>query len=453
MKRILILLLSLILLLACVPTPDEEAIVNRADGLLEQALSVPRSETYRYEAPPRWTETISMKNLEIMIDADIALPDCDTYPVQTIRRHTFTGEDVCNLLNAAFQGPFELRENRYSMQELEEDIRMELRGNAVDWDDETGEVTWQPLAEDTEALIELKEKMAQCPSEDTFVPLKPNLLTHRREPYAVRAADGTMLYVTFRKDTIAVLPSRLGDIQDETVVWQGGYIGEPWHQTIDHIVVSEDEAQHACEAFLNRANLSAQFGVGMCSKGRSIRPIVEEPYYEVLSEGYILHIARNGGGYIPYPQGGGVLMEDSLSAMVEKTTEENFMRQWHMDWMEVYVSEHGIEGVCWFDPNEYVMNANENVQLMPFEEIQTRIRYDLRFSYAWSDENSRGISELHVKKIVLSCAISQLANNPDEAVLVPAWIVVYSNNRKEKTRGHDSLMAINAIDGSYMHIH
>lgn len=173
MKRLLTILLFLLLLIACVPTPDQEAVVNKADHSIKDTLAAPDAESYRYEAPSRWEETLEMKNLNIVIDADVVLPETDRYPVQTIKRHTFTGEDVLTLLSACFTDPFALRENAYSMAEIEEDIRFELRGNAVDWDDETGDVTWEPLTEDTERLAELQKMMAQCPAEDSFVPLDP----------------------------------------------------------------------------------------------------------------------------------------------------------------------------------------------------------------------------------------------------------------------------------------
>ena len=38
MKRIIILCLSLALLLACVPTPEEEFVVNKGDGTLEEII-------------------------------------------------------------------------------------------------------------------------------------------------------------------------------------------------------------------------------------------------------------------------------------------------------------------------------------------------------------------------------------------------------------------------------
>ena len=145
-------------------------------------------------------------------------------------------------------------------------------------------------------------------------------------------------------------------------------------------------------------------------------------------------------------------MEDQRSAFFEQPTEESFSQKWSQDWFELYVSEQGVGYVGWFDPNEFVTEASENIRLMPFSEIQSHIRDDLRYSYAWTDEDNRGITELHVKKIVLSCTIERIPNHLDEAALVPAWVVVYNDSRSEKVKGHDKIMLINAIDGSYMHV-
>jgi len=452
MKRVMIVFLSLLLLCACVPTPTEEAVVNKAEHSIGDTLSAPGAETYRYEAPSHWTETIEMKNLSIVIDADVVLPDTDRYPLQTVKRHTFTGGDALNLLNACFSGPFELRENVYSMAELEEDIRMLLRGNVVDSDELTGEVTWMPWDEEPEEMAELREQMAQCPAEDFFVPLDPEQLLLRSEPYVIRAGDGTLLYLTVQKNALTVSTARNGQVQDGSAVWSGCFYGEPWHKTLDNITVSEETAKETADAVLDRAGLSDQFGAGLFEKGRLARAIVEEPYYEVLSEGYICRISRTGGGYAPFPQGGGVFEEDRKSALYEPPTEESYAQKWSQDWIELYVSDRGAEYIGWFDPNALVTEANENVVLLPFDEIQNHIRDDLRFSYAWSDTNNRGITGLHVKEIVLSCAIERIPNDPDEAALVPAWVVVYNDSRSEKGKGHDKIMLIQAIDGSYLHV-
>lgn len=450
MKRMLPLLFAL-MLLACVPTPSEEVIVNKSDGSMVQAITAPKAEAARYDAPARWEETISLKNLKIRFDADVILPEGNVYPVQTIKRHAFTSEDVINLLNACFVGPFELRENRYSMAEIEEDIRLLLRGNLVDWDDETGDVVWEPFVEEPEELADLKEKMAQCPAEDTFVPLDPNRLMYYSDTTVLRCADGKLLYLQYSKNTLRIDTARTAEVQDEAIVYQGGFIGEPWHKTLDHVTISEKTACETAERFLSKAGLADQFGVGYIEKARMAHATAEAPYCEELSEGYLLHLARSGGGYIPYPQGGGYFNEDSSSAMRRSITETDFNMKWSMDWIMAYVTENGIESIAWYDPNEYVQQANENVVLMPFDDVQQHIRDMMKYCYSWTDEGSVRIFDIQVRQVILSCSISRLPNNPDEAVLAPVWVVVYRNSRYATAIQHDSILLINAIDGSFQH--
>ena len=153
---------------------------------------------------------------------------------------------------------------------------------------------------------------------------------------------------------------------------------------------------------------------------------------------------------MPYPQGGGYFNEDSASAMHRSLTEADFSQKWSMDWIMAYVTENGIESIEWYDPNEYVKEANENVVLMPFDEAQKHIRDTMKHCYAWTDEGGAAF-EIHVKKIILSCSISRLPNNPDEAVLAPVWVVVYQNSRYKTALKHDSILLINALDGSFQH--
>ena len=450
MKRILILLIAFVILGACIPSPDHEAIVNNSDKALQQALAAPNSERARYEPPARWEETIDRKNLKIRFDADIVLPEGDRFPVQTIRRHEFAPQDALNLLNACFIGPFEVRENPYSMEEIEEDIRYALRGSYSE-DDVTGEITWIPPEEDSEELMELKARMAQCPTEDAFAVLTEERLVYSNIPYAVRTANGTLLYLWFTKNGLKIYTSRKGSPQDDTTVWQGGYIGEQRYQTIEEPSIVESEAVAACNAALERAGLSNEFGMGRAVRARNAQPILEAPYFEVLSTGYLLQVARNGGGYVPVPQGGGVYHEDRLSTLSDRD-EAEYTLGWRMDWIEIYVSENGIESIGWYMPNEVVRDAKENMQLMPFPEIQQRIRENFIFGYAWSDEISTRIRELTITRVSLSCAIAQLPDQTDEAILVPAWVVTYRSDRSEITHAYDLLMVINAIDGSYLFV-
>ena len=95
MKRIIILCLILsLLLLACVPTPEEEFVVNKADGTLEDKLSSEPVAEFTADpntqeaaknplydalgAPERWTmepetRSVPFADLTIVADAEVVL--------------------------------------------------------------------------------------------------------------------------------------------------------------------------------------------------------------------------------------------------------------------------------------------------------------------------------------------------------------------------------------------
>ena len=61
MKRMIVLLLSLSLLVGCVPTPEEEVVLNKTEGRLEAAIAettpVPAYQTEQVELQTSGTET------------------------------------------------------------------------------------------------------------------------------------------------------------------------------------------------------------------------------------------------------------------------------------------------------------------------------------------------------------------------------------------------------------
>ena len=97
---ILALILSLVLLCACIPTPDEEAVVNRADGALEKAVRGKPVDPYTYEAPSRLDSTELIREQEVRFESDVELPDAQQYPVTTIKQRAFAADDIAALLQA-----------------------------------------------------------------------------------------------------------------------------------------------------------------------------------------------------------------------------------------------------------------------------------------------------------------------------------------------------------------
>ena len=105
MKRFFCLLLCLLTLIACQPTPTEDVVANKAEGRLEELIVEAPEES----APPEWTvkqrvgaperveEELSGHvyggELSVKIDAAVSVPEVTKVPVYTVRFMTFSPEE------------------------------------------------------------------------------------------------------------------------------------------------------------------------------------------------------------------------------------------------------------------------------------------------------------------------------------------------------------------------
>lgn len=110
MKRIMILCLSLSLLLACVPTPEEEFVVNKNDGTAKQNMGVSSEGNGGLESiPSEWSESLSVGVAEITVQASIEVPEVPSIAVFSAHMsgprfdcidrflHLFVSDPVCTL--------------------------------------------------------------------------------------------------------------------------------------------------------------------------------------------------------------------------------------------------------------------------------------------------------------------------------------------------------------------
>ncbi len=443
MKRFTLFILCVLLLYGCQPTPSTETVVNKGDNRLEMAVKERAVPPYTYEAPAHWAETISMKTITIEIDADVMMPDTDLHPIRTIQNRAFTSEDILRVLSACCGQQLELRENRMSSGEITEDIRFVMRGDYAGEDDETGKVIWLQSEDAEERLAELRDQLAACPTEDSFIPLNAKDLTLDGMPNVIRNNDGQLWYAKCTSQALNVTVTRNPYLQDESVVLHGGFAGEPLGQGLTAIKISEEDARKAGMVFLEQLGLSDSFGIGEIKKARLAHPVPTETGYEVLSEGYTIRFAPTCGIYLPFPS-----MFYSENMFFKHEDEYAYVQRLKTDEFEVYLSENGIEAISWYNPTETVLIANENVSLLSFDKVQERIRNQLHYGYAWTDENSNGLTTLHVNKLILSCTVTRMEGITNEMLLVPTWIVLYNDNRSENALFKDSILLINAIDGS-----
>ena len=90
---------------------------------------------------------------------------------------------------------------------------------------------------------------------------------------------------------------------------------------------------------------------------------------------------------------------------------------------------------------------NENVPLLPFSQIQQRIRDAIKYGYAADPvmQESKTAIEWYIDRMVLTNAMVPIKDDMRHKMLMPVWIVFFREQYAERMT---FVCAINAVDGS-----
>ena len=440
------LLMALSLLSACQPTPEEGFVFDRLDGALEEAIAATPAPAARYEAPQRWQETFEVRGQTVRIDMPVEVADAGEYPVLTVQRRNIDAQQCIAAAEALLGGPAQLREQEYGYDDILADLRFVQRGQ-VHWNDSTGEVQFLPYEGQQEEIDRLKALLAEAAArEETYVPLDAGTLGDALSFRYVRGADGRAGYLTWRGGHLLFQRCREGNVQLESWLLQnGGYIGEEPH-ALEHVVISEEEAVAAGEALLAQLGLD-HLALSNAERARMLDNKGDYPY-EPLGEGYLLTYVPAPGGTIPCDY-----EPYSDFYLLEFLTEEanpQYALGWQQERAAIFVTEDGVLSFAWDDPKEIVNTANENAALLPFDQVQQHVRDLLHIGLPAYDEEADAHGELVFTRMALTSVLQRIPNQSDEALLVPAWMLLLTTQRQQEQGLAESALLINALDGSYI---
>ena len=141
MKRIIILCLILSLLLACVPTPEEEYIVNKGDDTVEQKLNEPQDDANnsvgRQTFPDRWDEEPLKENEHLVVraHADVRTKADGLYPVYRTRETEITADTVENIAVKFLDKPTSSSESLMTKKDYERQLQnfLDERARYDEW--------------------------------------------------------------------------------------------------------------------------------------------------------------------------------------------------------------------------------------------------------------------------------------------------------------------------------
>ena len=152
---------------ACQPTPEEDVVVNKEDGLSDLIQSTASTssvteqandELYtKLEAPEHWSlETTALNDkLNITADVDIELPGVAQLPVATASLSEFTQEDLDKIVNVLGVGNVEWMEhNNLTKENLEQSI-IDHKAQLAEYKAEGNDEMVEHMEENIEGLEQL----------------------------------------------------------------------------------------------------------------------------------------------------------------------------------------------------------------------------------------------------------------------------------------------------------
>lgn len=446
MKRRIVCAICILafLLCGCVPTPEEEYVVNKGDdkaGAEIESTTAPSEPIVQPVFPEHWKDNVTTDIAEVVIDADIVSSDLETYPVYLVGRHSFTREEVVRVANAFFTDMTGVQQGNGMTREEYEAALKSITDK--EFEEETRLLQMQYLQEVMNSCSATEEGFSDV-SELTVSDI-PSGLSSR---LIIRQADGRSGNLWFNQSELAMGKSSISPVQPKSWIDDGGgYIGEK--DAVIEASITIEQAISEAEAFFEKIG----------AEGFELAESEEARYFNmydlsVMSMGWQLQYTRSFG-YCPVNASAHAVSEQKIAA----SSDVSFSRSWNIEWIDIYVSEYGVEYFNWHNPLNDLGVANENVKLMDFEDLSGIIkRY---FSAKFGDPDAFVCGYNSIDKMTLTVLPTSKKDSQD-AYMMPVWIceigLYFSLDAENPYSGfmqpgrhelqNKETIAFNAIDGA-----
>ena len=470
-SRIRALLLTLAALLAaCQPTPEEEPVVNKGDGTLEEAIAAEALPPARYEAPetlrldPFGTETF-----QVVVDAEVCVPDVERYPIVEVVLRTITADWARDMMYKMADGKtIHTYQNEVptTKEQIEGEITLlqqqlanpdaYLPAGADEQTRAAAEKEWRELLEAWETLYQ------EAP--DTF------------EPREVDMSDAA--FRTASEFRGAVESGKQRETYLSVTAWYGGPggnveynnlvdVGMPFHFDMDSdltdlndVTISAEEAVQIGLDFLAQLGETdfapALIVAGYCDPEWGTDPIPLEEWPQC----YQIQFTRSVAG-VP-----ATYREEHYDG-IGADGRERYAPAYPQESIEMDIRDSGVTYMYWSAPSELGRTLNENVTLMPFEQVVERFCDQILYSATPAVEETDSVIKktLYIDRIELGMVRALQRGSVEEWVMVPAWtffgrtVLQYAgpepggyplneNNEYVSEMPGYSYLILNAVDGS-----
>ncbi len=439
MKKKLVLCLAILaaMLSACQPTPEKAPIIMKAEPTPGTNTETTISESY--VTPEEWEASFSFKGADCTVKSRIRRPENMSNMVYAVEQHVFTSDDVMKCIKTVAGMPVGIKNDAFTKEELMEQLVSVKRGTF--YSNEDGTWGYEPFEGQDDEINRLEQLLAGTPNEEeyqSFDPLDHNLPNNKK----LLLENGGYVIVQSSASYLSLTINLRGLLQPESWVLPGdARPGEAIGTTLNNVKITQSDARNTVYAMLTALGVEG-FDISRIEKGR----FINENTNDVLTEGWYIECSFSGdGGYMPVS-----LNEIGRNTMLDLAT-ALYSAPWKQERFMFFVDEQGVRQFKWSNPLNYHANESFRSDLMPFEEIQERIIDLLKYGLSWTDEFEQdGVFRVNmmVYDIAYTTCLIPRQNQNEGALLIPAWICFYANERYINTGVMPNVLCVSAIDGS-----
>lgn len=488
--RIMVGMLVLVMALtACQPTPEGDIVWNKGEGILEERIGAEALEGQKFEAPDRLVlEAFGWSGGTVQVDAEVVVPEVDGWPVQVITKGVFTDQWAADLLNTLAEGTpvyEDAGETVYTRSQILEEISLlqELIANVdTEWADSTEEER-KEMVEGWESELEGWTELYKTAPE-TF---EGQLIDPTSDAFAGwTSLNGNVDLGKKRLASIHISRSE-DSLRGSTVEfsnWDEG-VGRWWYfdwdsdfTNLNGVTISKEEAIEMGLAFMEKlgetgfapAVVRAAYcqprgehegGIAAWPQGyyiiftRSVEGVpttyrdVEVDYgakpleQETAGTEEPAMTATPGVNDTPAPQ----LEPEATSDPASRHYTSTYVQEY----VEVLVRDSGVNYMYWREPAVAGEVLNENVELLSFEEIVERFKSQISYATAFMEESQ---GTLQVNRMQLGMMQVRRRNAEDSFLMIPVWTFYGTMETGEEDSPYPSepeeeiVLILNAVDGS-----
>lgn len=500
MKRIILLIVSLLLLAGCQPTPEKEFVVNKGDNTIEEKLNatpkpIPEDTVASPDAqtaenvytgqffPAHWdAEPVEVSaGFTISVDAEIITKADGRYPVYQTRAIGMPKDRAAELAEKILGKPVGMGSYVMTKEDWKRGLQNYL-AQVDDWEawvaagkpddgidrDETG----FPPEEVERVTNDFMEHIKNAPDETTSKPVSDysGLEKYERKVYTLEDGSKANIFLFSNFVTIAKTAG-MGHLYTAGMHETDLQYDDPNANKWKPVTITREQAEATLMKELFKLDLT-EYTVKWVTEANLQESMSEMDLPTYVSSGWSFTLHRNPAGY---PEAS---VEYGPSQLLNYGTSDEYVVNRPIDdeTITMYISENGLEYFWFVAPREVTGIANPDVELLPFEEVQDRVIKSLSvcFPIDMFKRNKMTTVSLEIYRMMLT-TYTVYEKNGDGYLEMPCWIVFFDGENvpspeaivtmgldpdwvqevrmkeRDDVNMYHEVLILNAVDGSIIH--